>query len=151
MEKDEENDYTGIYDNSASIQNLNKDDSRRLFQVYKRDLMWDPSKSYDELPNRLEQEGPIPLDFPGHYYEVEGGISVIYWEEDRSRGCFYTIQEINEVDETFTYQVLSWQKKKKSTFFDSGHSMKAKESKVWRLVHRAEFERSIEKDAIKEG
>ena len=151
LEEGEEKDGTGIFDNSASIQNPNKDDSRRLFQVYKPDFTWDPSMPYDELPIRLEEEGPVPLDFPAHFYDVEGGISVIYWEEDRSRGCLCTILGINELDETFTYQALSLQGKKKSTFFDTGRTMEAKESKVWRLVHRTEFERSIEKNAIKEG
>ena len=135
----EEKDGTGIFDNSASIQNPNKDDSRRLFQVYKPDFTWDPSMPYDELPIRLEQEGPVPLDFPGYFYDVEAGISVIYWEEDRSRGCLCTILGTNELDETFTYQALSWQGKKKSTFFDTGRTMEANESKVWRLVYRAEF------------
>ena len=152
LEKSEElKDEAGLYDNSASIKNPNKDDSRRLFQVHKMDLVWDPTKPYDQLPDRLEQDGPVPLDFPAHFYDVEGGISVIYWDEDRSTGCLCSILGVNEVDRTFKFQALSWQGRKKKTFFDTGRTIKAKESSVWRLVHRMEFERPIKKDGLRVG
>ena len=131
LEKSEElKDEAGLYDNSASIKNPNKDDSRRLFQVHKMDLVWDPTKPYDQLPDRLEQDGPVPLDFPAHFYDVEGGISVIYWDEDRSTGCLCSILGVNEVDRTFKFQALSWQGRKKKTFFDTGKTIRARESSV---------------------
>lgn len=130
---------------AASIENPNKDDNRRLFQVYKIQFDWDTSIPYSLQPNRLEQEGPIPLKFPDHFLEVEGGVSLIYWQEDKSNGCLATIKDVDEKEETFTFQVHSWQRKKKNTFFDTGKYMIAKECLVWRLIWRTEFE--LEKKA----
>ena len=61
---------------------------------------------YEQIPNRLEHEGPVPLLFPDHFYEVEGGVVVIYWEDNRSVGCTCTIKDVDEVDMSFKYQVF---------------------------------------------
>ena len=45
---------------AASIENPNKDDNRRLFQVYRIQFDWDSSIPYSLQPNRLVQEGTIP-------------------------------------------------------------------------------------------
>ena len=65
-------------DNSASIKNPNKNDPRRLFQIYQPHFFWDPNIDYDDQPNRLNESGPMPLLFPDHFLEVQGGISAIY-------------------------------------------------------------------------
>ena len=83
-------------DNSASVQNPNKDDPRRLFQVYEPEFMWDPSTPYDQLPTRLEENGPTPLIYPDHFYEVLGGIVIIYWEKDRSTPIICSVTKIYE-------------------------------------------------------
>ena len=66
-------------DASASIKNPNKDDPRRLFQVRSRPFHWNPETLYNDLPNRLALAGPTELLFPDHFYEVEGGIVLIYF------------------------------------------------------------------------
>ena len=99
----------------------------------------------------MESEGPKALDFPGNFYDVQGGISVIYWEEDRSKGCLCSIIDVDEMDKTFTFVVFSWQGKKKKTYFDTGMNLVADESRVWRLVHRTEFESKCQAHDIKRG
>lgn len=101
----------------------------------------------------MREEGPQILTYPDHFFDVEGGISLIYWEEDRSSPCLASILEVEEKDETFTFRVFSWQgkKKRKKTFFDTGKDMTANEKLVWRLVHRTEFENNIQPDEIKVG
>ena len=69
---------------AVSLKNPKKDDYRRLFQKYRMQFEWDCSIPYSNQPNRLELEGPVPLLYPDHFLEVEGGISLIYWEEDKS-------------------------------------------------------------------
>ena len=100
---------------AASIKNPNKDDPRRLFQIYKMDFEWDSNIPYSEQPNRLEEEGPTELKFPEHFLEVEGGISLIYWNDDKSNGCLASIKDVDEKEETFTFQIFSWQRKKRRT------------------------------------
>ena len=104
---DEASDDT-VNEADASIKNTNKDDTRRLFQIYRMQFEWDSNIPYSEQPNRLEQEGPIPLLFPDHFLGVQGGISLIYWEEDKSNPCLATIKDVEEKDETFTFHIFSW-------------------------------------------
>ena len=77
-EVEEVNDDLAVLDPSAWILNPNKNDDRRLFQIFKPDFSWDPSISYQDQPNRLEADGPTSLIYPDHFYEVEGGVSLIY-------------------------------------------------------------------------
>ena len=127
-------------DNSASVQNPNKDDDRRLFQVYNSKFMQDPDIEYRDLPNRLQEHGPIPLLFPDHFWEVLGGVVVIYWEKDRSTPCICSIVNVVEEKEDFEFQLFGTQAKKRKTYFDSGKLTTVSESKVWRLVQRKDFE-----------
>ena len=138
-------------DASASIKNPNKDDPRRLFQVRSRPFHWNPETLYKDLPNRLALEGPTELLFPDHFYEVEGGIVLIYFEKDRSTPCIGSITSVDEEKHVFTYQVFGWQGKKRKTFFDSGKCREAKAIDVWRLVHRAEFEKDRNGEEIRKG
>ena len=104
-----------VHENAASIVNPNKDDTRRLFQVYKPEFSWNPAIPYSEQPNRLEEGGPKPLQFPDHFFEVEGGISLIYGMDDKSCGCLCSITSVDEVKSTFSFQAYSYQGKKKKT------------------------------------
>ena len=140
-----------VIDTSASVKNPNTDDPRRLFQVRSRSFHWDPETLYKDLPNRLESEGPTELLFPDHFYEVQGGIVLLYFEKDRSVPCIGCIKCVDEVKCVFTYLVFGWQGKKRKTFFDTGKSLEAKASDVWRLVHRAEFEEERNKEKIHKG
>ena len=63
--------------NVACTKNPNVNDDRRLFQVKKRSFSWNPSIPYDSQPNRLEEDGPVPLIFPDHFLEVQGGVVII--------------------------------------------------------------------------
>ena len=93
----------------------------------------------------LEKYGTVPLEFPGHYYEVEGGIVIIYWEAERSVGCIGTILYV-EVKNSFTFRVYGWQGKSRQT-----QDRVVSSEKVWRLVHRAEFEQVIRPTDIRVG
>ena len=139
------------FENAAATKNPNLNDDRRLFQVFRPNFYQDTKTQYSELANRLETEGPKPLDFPGNFYDVQGGICLIYWEEDRSKGCLCSIIDVNELDNTFTFNVFSWQGKKKKTYFDTGKNLVANENLVWRLVYRTEFESKCEVDDIRRG
>ena len=44
---------------------------------------WDSNIPNSEQPNRLEQEGPIPLLYPDYFSEIRGWISQIFWEENK--------------------------------------------------------------------
>ena len=138
-------------DPSASIENPNKNDPRRLFQVRSRPFHWNPETLYKDLPNRLALEGPTELMFPEHFYEVEGGIVLIYFEKERSTPCIGSITSVDEEKYVFTYQVFGWQGKKRKTFFDTGKCRVAKAIDVWRLVHRAEFEKDRKGEEIRKG
>ena len=147
-DNDSDND---VHENAASVLNPNKNDPRRLFQEFKPEFTWDPDVPYSEQPNRLEQGGPRPLDFPGHFLEVEGGISLIYWMDDKSCGCLCTVSGVDEENRTFNFQAFSYQGKKKKTFFDTGKEMVANENQVWRLIHRTEFEATRKQSDIRRG
>ena len=54
-----------------NVRNPNRNDPRRLFQVYKPDFMWSPSIPYDQVPNLLSEKSPKPLIFPAGV--LEGG------------------------------------------------------------------------------
>ena len=132
-----------VFSSAASTLNPNKDDERRLFQVRNVKFTQDPTKPYDEQPKRLITEGPTPLLQPDHWYDCEGGIVVIHWQKDRSTATTCCIKSISEDDETFVVRVYDYHGKSKRTFFDSGKDLTAKQSDVWRMTHRLEFEREI--------
>ena len=139
-------------DPAASIINPNVNDDRRLFQehrVYGKD--WDCNIPLDQQPNLLELYGPEPLKWPDHWYQVEGGISLIYWEKDRQTPSISSIMFVNEEKGSFVCRVFGHQGKKRKTFYDTGKEIIAKEKQVWRLVHRLEFERKTNVNEIKEG
>ena len=58
-------------DSAASIINPNYSDDRKLFHRRRTDFSWDPVLPYDQQPNMLQKYGPVPLEFPDHFYEVE--------------------------------------------------------------------------------
>ena len=70
--EDEEN--IEIVDSSANITNPNKDRNKRYFQERRILKTWDYRVSLKDQPNRLREHGPVDLDFPGQFYQVEGGI-----------------------------------------------------------------------------
>ena len=55
--------------------NPNSNDNRRLFQRRMAEFSWNTELPYDKQPNMLSQYGPVPLEFPDHFYEVEGSRS----------------------------------------------------------------------------
>ena len=143
---DEENEEKAV-----STMNPNEKDDRRLFQVHTADLSWNPQIPYDQQPNRLEQNGPIPLLFPDHFLEMEGGVVVIYWQKERSIASICCIISVDESNSTFTYRAYGYQGKSRKTFNVTGKDKEANEKEVWRMVHRAEFERKIEPGDIQTG
>ena len=104
-----------MVDSAASTVNPNYRDDRKLFQRRRTDFSWDHDMPYDQQPNMLQEYGPVPLEFPGHFYEVEGGIVIIYWEAERSIGCIGSIVYVDEVKSTFTFRVYGWQGKTRLT------------------------------------
>ena len=76
---------------------------------------------------------------------------VIYFEKDRSTAATCCVKSVDEVEGTFICQVLSWHGKKKKTYFETGQDLKAKEVDVWRIVHRLEFERKVDIEAVHKG
>ena len=130
-------------DKSAPIVNPNKDDNRRLFQVRNVDFSWDPSFSYELQPNRIGREGPTPLLFPDHFYEVMGGVVIIYFEKSRSTACICSIRDVVEEKEDLICRIYGWQGKSKKTFHETGKDTIIRESEVWRMVHRRKFEQEI--------
>ena len=138
-------------DSADATINPNYNDNRRLFQRRLADFSWNPELPYDKQPNMLSQHGPVPLEFPGHFYEVEGGVVLIYWESDRSVGCIGTIIEVDEIKETFKYRVYGWQGKTRQTWHTTGSDLVAAANKVWRMVHRVEFEEQIQPKEIRAG
>ena len=131
--------------------NPNYNDNRRLFQRRMAEFSWNTELPYDKQPNMLSQYGPVPLEFPDHFYEVEGGVVLIYWEADRSVGCIGTIVGVDEVKETFRYRVYGWQHKARQTWHTTGSDLVASANKVWRMVHRVEFEKRIQPKEIRAG
>ena len=127
-------------DSADATINPNYNDNRRLFQRRLADFSWNPDLPYDKQLNMLSQHGPVALEFPDHFYEVEGGVVLIYWESDRSVGCIGTIIEVDEIKETFKYRVYGWQGKTRQTWHTTGSDLVAAANKVWRMVQRVEFE-----------
>lgn len=149
-------DISNVEDNkdvdfSDVIADPNKDHNTRYFQ--KRIILkdWDYRIPLNDQPHRLNESGPVELDFPGHFFEVEGGVCVISFEKDRSSRCLCTITEVNEIDRTFHFQVFNWIGKSKKTSIDSGKTFEAKADTVWELVHRTEFESETEISKIQVG
>ena len=140
-----------MIDNSASIKNPNRDDPRRLFQVYDPEFKWDSSIPYVDLPIPLEERGPTDLIFPDHFYEVMGAVVIIYWEKEPSAPIMASILRVDEVKKSFSFQIFGTQGKKRNTYFDTGKTVEAKESLVWRLVHRKDFECERKPDDIRTG
>ena len=68
---------------------------------------------------------------------------VIHWQKDRSTATTCCIKSISEDDETFVVRVYDYHGKSKRTFFDNGKDLQARQSDVWRMTHRLEFEREI--------
>ena len=58
---------------------------------------------------------------------------------------------MDEEKETFMFRDYGWHGKSRKTFFETGRDKKAKESDVLRIVHRLEFERSIEPSEVRMG
>ena len=82
------NDDLAVLDPSACILHPNRNDDRRLFQVFNPLYTWDPSNPYEDQPNRLEAEGPTILMYPDHFCEVEGGfINVLGRKPIKSMSC----------------------------------------------------------------
>ena len=49
------------------------------------------------------------------------------------------------------FRDYGWVGKSRKTYFETGRDKRAKESDVWRIVHRLEFERSIEPSEVRMG
>ena len=110
--------------------NPNVNDSRRLFQERILHFEWDEKIPYIEQPNLLEHHGPVPLKYPDHFYQVEGGVVLIYFETDRNIACIAEIKNVCEEENTFTFRPYGWQGKRKKTWFESGKDLLAKQSDV---------------------
>ena len=138
-------------DSSDVIADPNMNQNTRYFQ--KRIILkdWDYRIPLNDQPRRLNESGPVELDFPGHFFEVEGGVCVISFEKDRSTKCLCTITQINEIERTFRFQVFNWIGKSKKTWIESGKTFEAKADSVWELVHRTEFESETEISNIQVG
>ena len=138
-------------------QNPNLHDNRRLFQVKPKDLTWKTENGngdripYESQPRLLDIHKPVPLLYPDHFYEVEGGISLVYFERDRSTACICSIISVHEAKLSFMYRVFGWQHKSRKTWVDNGKDTVAYEKDVWRIVHRPEYERNISPQAIRKG
>ena len=78
----------------------------------------------------LSQNGPLPLLYPDNFYQVEGGVILIYWEAERSVGCIGTIIEVDEIKETFQNRVYGWQGKTRQTWHSTGSDLVAAPNKV---------------------
>ena len=63
-----------------------------------------PGIQYDSQPDLLERYGPTALIFPDHFYEVQGGVVVIYFQKNRSVGCTCTIIDVDEKHEEFSFR-----------------------------------------------
>ena len=117
-------------DPAVATINPNYNDNRRLFQNRLCEFSWDPEIPYEKQPNMLAQHGPEPLQFPDHFYEVEGGVVLIYWEAERSVGCVGTIISVDEVKGTFRNWVYGWQGKTRQTWHTTGSDLDAAATKV---------------------
>ena len=135
----------------ASIKNPNINDDRRLFQNRVFHMNLDTSIPPEDQPNLLEAYGPVELDWPGHWYEVEGSVIYLIFQKDRDVGVLGTVREINEEAGTFTFRIFSWHGKKRRVWFDNGKDFIAKEKDVWRIVRRTEYERLITAANVRPG
>ena len=135
----------------ASIKNPNINDDRRMFQNRVFHVHWDISIPREDQPNLLETCGPVELDWPGHWYEVEGSVIYLIFQKDRDVGILGTIREVNEEAGTFIFRIFSWHGKKRKVWFDNGKDIIANEKDVWRIVKRTEFERLTTVDAVHPG
>ena len=105
----------------------------------------------DSQRDRLQTDGPVLLQFPDHFFEVIGGVCIIYWEKSRSTASICCITNVDETAGTFSFQTYSWQGKSKKTFHDTGRESNAKASDVWRIVHSQEFETVLNVADLHEG
>ena len=104
-------------DPTASIINANINDDRRLFQENRLHVLdWDCNIPLEQQPNLSDLYGPKPLKKPDHWYQAEGGISLIYWEENRKVVSICSIVFVNEEDSSFVFRVYGWQGKRKKLF-----------------------------------
>ena len=107
--EDAESDIQDEYfDASATVINPNSNRNNRYFQERKILFDWDFSIPYSQQPNCLQENGPVELEFPGHFYQVEGGVSVICFEKDRSSSCLCPIVEVDPENESFMFQAFNW-------------------------------------------
>ena len=102
-------------DSAAAVNNPNANDNRRLYQKRVINFVWDPSKESPSQSNRLEDEGPVSLQFPEHFYECEGSVVLLYFEKDRSTACIGSILNVNEEAGYFLFRPYGWQGKTKQT------------------------------------
>ena len=115
LENAEESAEDIILDPSVNIENPNKNRNKKYFQEMRIMRDWDCALDYANQPNRLEDRGPVELDHPGHFYEVEGGIVVIGFEKDRSTSCLCSIIEVLPDTRSFKFQVFNCIGKSKKT------------------------------------
>ena len=114
-EEDEGSVIEAPVDRSTDPKNPNVNDARRLFQERILHFEWENNISYDNQPNLLELHGPKPLEFPDHFYQVEGGVVLIYFEKDRNTACIGEIKKVFKENKTFTFRPYGWQRKQKKT------------------------------------
>ena len=110
--QDQVMDHQAENEPSAQVKNPNKDDDRRLFQVKPTIGDWNPKDqnnvkvTMEDLPQLLEIWKPVPLEWPDHFYQVEGGICLIYFEKDRSTACICSVISVQEVERKFLFRVF---------------------------------------------
>ena len=107
-ESDAESDFQEEhFDASANVINPNRNQNKRYFQERKILGDWDFSIPLSQQPNRLQENGPVELGFPAHFYQVEGGVSVISFGKDRASSCLCSIITVDPENETFTFQAFN--------------------------------------------
>ena len=103
------------FDASANVINPNRNKNKRYFQEKKILYDWDFSIPYSQQPSLLQESGPVDLDFPGHFLQVEGGVCIISFEKDRSTNCLCSIVQLDPEKRTFKFQALNWIGRSKKT------------------------------------
>ena len=61
---------------------------------------------YKSQPRLLDIHKPVPFVYPDQFYEVEGGVSLIYFEKERSTACICSVINVDEDKLSFTYRVF---------------------------------------------
>ena len=110
--QDEVPDHQAVGEKCDQVKNPNLNDNRRFFQVKPKDMTWQTKDEdgvripYESQPRLLDIHKPVPLLYPDHFYEVEGGVSLIYFEKDRSTACICSVINVDEDKLSFTYRVF---------------------------------------------